>query len=252
MIKYHLGSGIMLIRNLIDYEEIKTYDISLIEKMITPQGFTQINGKLYTAGGYEYDEEIDSQRYPIRYSENIDSIHFTNNLSTKIYEAVVDYCKFFPSVIECITEHKQLHYIKYPQNTSMGPHSDCAASYKDNSVELISSFAIDNTLSTSIILNDAFVGGEFRFTIIDESLELGAGDALIYPSNFIGSHEVKKITSGTRWAFLSFFSHARKEFGDQADIDARNSWLNKFRLDVGYEETRYANNFQKKIEVGQL
>ena len=77
--------------------QIKTYDISLIEKNITPQGFTKKDGKLYTAGGYEYDEEVDSKRYPVRYSENIDSVQFTETISKKMYQAVVDYCKVFVS-----------------------------------------------------------------------------------------------------------------------------------------------------------
>jgi predicted 2-oxoglutarate/Fe(II)-dependent dioxygenase YbiX len=252
MIRYHLGCGIVLIRGLIGADEIETYDISLIEQNITPQGFTKKDGKLYTAGGYEYNEEIDSKTYPVRYAENIDSLEFTKIISEKIYQSVVDYCKVFPAVVECITEHKQLHYIKYAQNTGMGPHSDCSASYKNNSVELISSSAIDNTLSTSIVLNSDFTGGKFRFTVIDEELDLRAGDALIYPSNFVGSHEVKQITSGTRWAFLSFFSHARSHFDGQDDLDKKNLWLKKFRSDIGVEDTKVANNFQKKVEVGEL
>jgi hypothetical protein len=248
----HLGNGIVLIRGMLDANEIKECDVSLVENAITPQGFTAKNGKLYDTGGHEYDKDAGSFTHPIRYSENIDSINFTKMLTRKVYESVVGYCKIFPSVIECITEHKQLHYIKYPTNAAMGPHSDCAASYKNNSVEVVSSSAIDNTLSTSVVLNNDFEGGEFVFTLIGEELSLNAGDALIYPSNFVGSHEVREVKSGERWSFLSFFSHARTVFGGENDINQRNMWLSKFRDDVGIHDTKIANNFQKTVKVGQL
>lgn len=249
---YHLGSGVVLIRQILDKHEVMQCDVSLIEKLITPQGFKKENGKIYDAGGHEYDAMASSRAHPIRFSENVDCVNFTKLLTEKVYASVVNYCKIFPSVLECITEHKQIHYIKYPQDSAMGPHSDCSASYKDNSVETISASAIDNTLSTSVILNDDFTGGEFVFTTIGEEISLKAGDGLIYPSNFIGSHEVKKIQSGERWSFLSFFSHARTNFGGENDINQRNMWLNKFRSDVGIHDTKVANNFQKNVRIGKL
>jgi hypothetical protein len=249
---YHIGNGIVLYRNLIDPETIKSCNVSVIEKTCTPQGFSKKDGKLYTAGGYEYNQETDSVTYPIRFSENIDLVNFTDFLVSRIYDAAVYYCSVFPSVIECITEHKQFHYIKYSKNSVMGPHSDCSASYKDGSVEPISISAIDNTLSTSIVLDSNFTGGEFRFTVLDDELLLNPGDALIYPSNFIGSHEVKKIQSGERWAFLSFFSHARTQFGGKEDIEKRNLWLNKFRSDINIENAKMANSLQNKVKIGKL
>lgn len=243
----HFGNGVVLIEGLVPKDEIKSYDISTIEKNCTPQGFEKIDGKLYTKGGYEYNPETDSISYPLRFNENIDKVNFTNKLVSFIYDAAVNYCKVFPNALECVTEHKQFHYIKYSQNARMGAHSDCSASYKKDSIEVISNSAINNTLSTSIVLNEDFEGGEFEFPILGIDIKLRAGDGIIYPSNFMGCHGVKEVTAGVRWAFLSFFSHARTDFNINGDVEAKYQWAKKFRDDVNM-----GNHNQQKVEIGQI
>ena len=53
-----------------------------------------------------------------------------------------------------------------------------------------------------IFLNDDFKGGQF----IESELQLNIskGDVLIFPSNFMFPHEVKKVTKGTRWSIISW------------------------------------------------
>ena len=51
-------------------------------------------------------------------------------------------------------------------------------------------------------LNDSFEGGEF--VVLDKTIKMKAGDLLIFPSNFIFEHQVKKITKGTRLSFISW------------------------------------------------
>ena len=53
-----------------------------------------------------------------------------------------------------------------------------------------------------LFLNDDFKGGQF---IVSElHLNINKGDALIFPSNFMFPHEVKKVTQGTRWSIVSW------------------------------------------------
>jgi predicted 2-oxoglutarate/Fe(II)-dependent dioxygenase YbiX len=243
----HLGNGVIVFRGLIPKDEISQFDMSLIEQNCTPQGFEKVDGKLYSKGGYEYDPDINGKDYPLRFSENIDSVNFTQRLVRSIYDAAVNYCKVFPTATECITEHKQFHYIKYSKDALMGAHSDCSASYKNDSIEVISNSAINNTLSTSIVLNDDFSGGEFEFPIIGTDIKLNAGDGLIYPSNFMGCHGVKRVSSGHRWAFLSFFAHARTDFLTEDEMAQKYQWTQKFRGDVSMW-----NYNQKKVGIGQI
>ena len=53
-----------------------------------------------------------------------------------------------------------------------------------------------------LFLNDDFKGGDF---IVSElHLNIKKGYAIIFPSNFMFPHEVKKVTSGTRWSIVSW------------------------------------------------
>jgi predicted 2-oxoglutarate/Fe(II)-dependent dioxygenase YbiX len=67
--------------------------------------------------------------------------------------------------------------------------------------------ATERHISISLNLNDAFEGGEFVFSLSDNSLEQyiqGTGDAIVFPSNFIFPHRVNKITKGTRYALIGW------------------------------------------------
>jgi len=56
--------------------------------------------------------------------------------------------------------------------------------------------------SVLLFLNDNFRGGEF--IVSEEQPTIKTGDAIIFPSNFMFPHEVKKITQGTRWSIVSW------------------------------------------------
>ena len=60
-------------------------------------------------------------------------------------------------------------------------------------------------LTMSIVLNDDYTGGEFRFwKKIDKNVP--AGCAIIFPPNFMFPHEVLPITSGTRYSMITWFT----------------------------------------------
>ena len=56
--------------------------------------------------------------------------------------------------------------------------------------------------SVLLFLNDDFEGGEF--VVSELQLNIKKGDAIIFPSNFMFPHEVKKVTQGTRWSIVSW------------------------------------------------
>jgi hypothetical protein len=84
----------------------------------------------------------------------------------------------------------------------------------------------------SIILNDTFTGGEMNFKLWDINVSPKAGSALLYPSNYIGAHEVSEVTSGVRWVFLGFLYHGDRSFTINPEIEKyseRYEWTTKFR-----------------------
>ena len=57
-------------------------------------------------------------------------------------------------------------------------------------------------LTSLIFLNDDFDGGEFY--LCGESLEKKVGSAVVFPSNFMYPHEVKKVTNGKRYSVMTW------------------------------------------------
>ena len=57
-------------------------------------------------------------------------------------------------------------------------------------------------LTSLIFLNDNFDGGEFY--LCGEPLEKKVGSAVVFPSNFMYPHEVKKVTNGKRYSVMTW------------------------------------------------
>ena len=68
-------------------------------------------------------------------------------------------------------------------------------------------------LSVVAYLNDDYEGGEITFTGIGNggiTIKPEAGSAVFFPSNFVGSHTISEVKSGTRYAVPNWY-HNRLE-----------------------------------------
>ena len=227
----HLGGGVVLIEDLLDSDTLASIDFSLIETNCTPVGYEKIDGKDYMEGGY-YIPEHDLITMPIRYMQDIDKFDFYQAIDNAAYTAALEYCKIFPAAAENITSFGSKHFVKYLPGGLMGVHSDSTISYKDGTVEPTFINSIGNTVSMSIILNDTFTGGEINFKLWDINISPKPGSALLYPSNYIGAHEVLEVTSGVRWVFLAFLFHGDRSFSVNPEMERyseRYQWTMNFR-----------------------
>lgn len=77
--------------------------------------------------------------------------------------------------------------------------------YKQHIDEGASGTAPSWKLTASIVLNDDFEGGDFCFFDRELCYTLKKGDCLTFPANFMYPHEVREITSGTRFALVTWF-----------------------------------------------
>jgi prolyl 4-hydroxylase len=72
--------------------------------------------------------------------------------------------------------------------------------------EHVDSFtAIQRSVSCSFALNENYTGGEFAFFGGAVVKKIPKGAALLFPSSFTYPHEVKLVTSGTRYAIVTWF-----------------------------------------------
>lgn len=89
---------------------------------------------------------------------------------------------------------------RYVLGTEMAKHCDHIHSVFNNKFPNVSGGI--PVLSIVCLLNEEFSGGEFILN--DTEINLTAGDVLVFPSNFMYPHEVRKITAGERYSFVSW------------------------------------------------
>jgi hypothetical protein len=83
--------------------------------------------------------------------------------------------------------------------------------------------SLDNKIYDDVqIINDEYVGGEIEFPYIGVKYTPKAGDLLMFPSNYIASHQVHECKDGNRYAYIGYYSQGsiHKERG--IDITKEN------------------------------
>ena len=86
---------------------------------------------------------------------------------------------------------------RYDENRIMKQHVDRITSIFDGKEKGVPVISILGAL------NDDYEGGEFVFNDT-APVRMKAGDVLIFPSTFIYRHEVKPVTRGTRYSWISW------------------------------------------------
>lgn len=246
----HLGSGIVLFEDLLDQATLDAIDLNLIYSQSSEVLIEKENGRNFLHNGHEIPNEADVVNIPTRFMEKIETIPYFKTLNNALYLALVEYCKLFPVAVECITNYVGAHFIRYTKGCEMGPHSDGSLPYEDGTVTPKSFTTLGNTLTASVILNDGFTGGTIYFPTWDIEVTPKPGSALMYPSNYIGAHEVRQVTSGIRWVYLAFFCHGDRWLTTNEPLEehvTRYAWAEKLKTEVNEEFPDALNATQKKV-----
>lgn len=64
---------------------------------------------------------------------------------------------------------------------------------------------LNRQVTMTLNLNEGYEGGLFRFLRGEFEVSLNAGDAVLFPSNFMFPHEVTEITRGERYSIVTWF-----------------------------------------------
>ena len=98
--------------------------------------------------------------------------------------------------------YKELH----PLNTRGDTGFDILRYQPGQSIGLHVDDLAPRILTMSILLNEDFTGGEFRFWQDDTAtFSVPAGCAIIFPPTFMYPHEILPIQSGTRYSMITWF-----------------------------------------------
>jgi predicted 2-oxoglutarate/Fe(II)-dependent dioxygenase YbiX len=93
--------------------------------------------------------------------------------------------------------YSRIRFNKYDAYTNMKLHCDHNHTLFDGERKGVPILSIVGSL------NNDYQGGELVFWK-DKVVELKAGEIMIFPSNFLYPHEVRMVTKGTRYSFVSF------------------------------------------------
>lgn len=160
------------------------------------------------ANSYEWKEaEVSAEEKINKMTRNCDVISMSAKNVIELNESVrLDLDKkVFNVVGECINEYAS----KFPHCKISQDAGYELLRYKQGCFykEHIDSFTeMFRSVSCSLLLNDDFDGGEFAFFDGSEIYKLGKGDVLMFPSNFMYPHEVKKVNLGTRYSIVTWFN----------------------------------------------
>jgi predicted 2-oxoglutarate/Fe(II)-dependent dioxygenase YbiX len=93
--------------------------------------------------------------------------------------------------------YSSIKYNRYNVDTRMELHCDHIHSLFPGSPKGVPILSVIGSL------NDNYKGGEL-IMFEDEIIELNKGDIMVFPSNFMYPHQVKEVTEGTRYSFVSW------------------------------------------------
>jgi hypothetical protein len=217
---------------VIEFEDVVSIDKQFLKDYINYLSsindstfvYFEEDGKKYALNKTGFKFEVnDIPEAPSRYTNLYEQdntkkeyINLINNINSGLYKCLVEYCKIYPDAHTTIWWKGNGHIAGYGPGQWIGPHCDDQIPFTFDEIPQ-NEFPIHNTVSTGLYLNDCvnieqvdedtFSGGEMHFPHAQVTYRPKSGGVIMYPSNYIGRHEVKPVTKGNRYVFLQFYSY---------------------------------------------
>jgi hypothetical protein len=219
------GCGVVEFENVINIDKTFLKEYINYISLINESTFTYIeeDGKKYALNKTGFKFEVQDipeapSRYTKLYEDNADKkyILFIDQINQGLYQCLVEYCKLYPDAHTTIWWKIDGHIAGYDFGQWIGPHCDNQIPFTFGETPN-NEFPIHNTVSCGLYLNDCvdldsvdeftYSGGEMNFPHAKVTYKPKSGGVIMYPSNYIGRHEVKPVTKGNRYVFLQFYSY---------------------------------------------
>ena len=127
-----------------------------------------------------------------------DHADLNNIIINKLSYALTEYIRSFGySWFDGWNGYSIIKFLKYAKSHQMAEHCDHINSLFDGNIKGIPMLSIVGQL------NEDFEGGEFVM-FGDQIIPFGAGDVIIFPSNFMYPHKVDPVTKGDRYSYVSW------------------------------------------------
>lgn len=218
--------------NMTQYEYVLD-KISSMKKEALEKDYTIIKNEsgepLYAINrsGHRYAiDDIDKSCSHIMDFVNEDSdekyIRFFEMCEEALYKCLIRYVEFFPMMLPCLWWRTQGHIVAYGPGSNFGTHCDNDINYKPGA-EPDQQLAIRNVVGGLIYFNDSvdqenfsqdkrnYVGGKISFPYANFTYTPKSGDIIMFPSNYLGTHEVQRVTNGERYAYVGYFAQGSND-----------------------------------------
>jgi hypothetical protein len=132
-------------------------------------------------------------------------------LHSSIDKSIFKYFDVYPRAEKnVLSKEKFAKILKYSAGDKMPAHSDHGTTSR--------------VISLILYLNDDYYGGEITFPYLNISIKPSAGSVLMFPSNFIYTHEVKEITDGYRYSFPVWFHNIERQMLPMSSKNPEGIW----------------------------
>ena len=165
------------------------------------------DGNYVNRGGYIFTKEQigwSPKRY-LNLATSEEDEQFVKGMDANIHECLVNYLIQYPEAQGSVWWKSPLHLVVYEDGQFMGSHSDNQLEPASGNVAN-NEHPLNNSISASVILLTDCEGGELNFAHSNISLKPNVGSVIMYPSNYIGAHEVVPV-KGLRVSAVQFFCH---------------------------------------------
>ena len=224
--------GIVLFKNVLPMED-HSYILDFakgVRLQALKDDFTFINDDLgnpmyaINRSGHRYtleDVDIASNHIMNFMHEGLGQEYFDffNACEDAMYACMLRYVELFPMMLTCLWWRTQGHIVAYGKGGRFGKHCDNDVNYQPGA-EPDQQLAIRNVLGGLIYFNNSvdqinnqndYVGGEIVFPYANFTYSPKAGDVLMFPSNYLGTHKVLECKEGERYAYVGYFAHGSSD-----------------------------------------
>ena len=232
------SNGIVEFKNVIDIDQqiLFSYMNYLSEINESSYKYFEENGKKYTLNksGFKFNVE-DIIQAPSRFVqlEDVNVKEEYKNLLNLIQSGLAQclnlYFGIYPDARTTVWWKTNGHIAGYTEGQWIGPHCDDQIGHTKNNPN-INQIPMHNTISCGLYLNDSvssedqmtdytYMGGEMFFPHSDLTYTPSSGGVIMYPSNYIGRHQVNPVTMGRRYVFLQFYGYGIPENTNKDSLD---------------------------------
>jgi hypothetical protein len=147
-------------------------------------------------------------------------------------QCLLEYISIYPMALPSIWWRTQGHILAYGPSSGMGLHSDNDVNYQpgfEPDLQVATRSVLGSILyfnssvdSKEKIVDNEYVGGEIEFPYLGVKYSPKAGDLLMFPSNFIATHEVHECKEGNRYAYIGYYSQGSEHKQRGIDITSQS------------------------------